>query len=62
MGGTARKSPIGSGQQDVGYSGVAAGRGVHRLSSLFNQWEGCPLIEVSLYLKGLNVDVEASMV
>ncbi|WP_312753254.1 hypothetical protein [Rummeliibacillus suwonensis] len=26
-GSTARKSPIGSGQQDVGYSGVATGRG-----------------------------------
>jgi len=30
---TARKSPIGSGQQDVGHSGVATGRGVLNLSS-----------------------------
>jgi len=30
---TARKSPIGSGQQDVGPSGVATGRGVFNLSS-----------------------------
>ncbi|MEK3888119.1 hypothetical protein [Bacillus sp. FSL K6-3431] len=31
---TARKGPIGSGQQDVGHSGVAAGRGDLSLSSL----------------------------
>jgi hypothetical protein len=30
---TARKSPIGSGQQDVGSSGVATGRGAFNLSS-----------------------------
>ncbi|WP_312755418.1 hypothetical protein [Rummeliibacillus suwonensis] len=33
MGSTARKSPIGSGQQDVGHSGVAIGRGAFNLSS-----------------------------
>ncbi|WP_186731318.1 hypothetical protein [Rummeliibacillus suwonensis] len=34
MGGsTARKSPIGSGQQDVGPSGVATGRGVFHFRS-----------------------------
>ncbi|WP_312755944.1 hypothetical protein, partial [Rummeliibacillus suwonensis] len=32
-GSTAHKSPIGSGQQDVGHSGVATGRGVLHLSS-----------------------------
>ncbi len=32
-GSTARKSPISSGQQDVGHSGVATGRGVFNLSS-----------------------------
>ena len=32
-GSTAYKSPIGSGQQDVGPSGVATGRGVFNLSS-----------------------------
>ena len=30
---TARKSSIGSGQQDVGHSGVATGRGAFNLSS-----------------------------
>ncbi|WP_186731477.1 hypothetical protein [Rummeliibacillus suwonensis] len=30
---TARKSPIGSGQQDVGPSGVVTGRGAFNLSS-----------------------------
>ena len=33
MGRTARKSPIGSDQQDVGPSGVATGRGAFNLSS-----------------------------
>ncbi|WP_312753455.1 hypothetical protein [Rummeliibacillus suwonensis] len=33
-GSTARKSPIGSGQQDVGHSGVATGRDAFRLRSL----------------------------
>ncbi|MBO2534529.1 hypothetical protein, partial [Rummeliibacillus suwonensis] len=32
-GSTARKSPIGSGQQDVDHSGVATGRGAFNLSS-----------------------------
>jgi len=32
-GSTARKSPIGLGQQDVGPSGVATGRGAFNLSS-----------------------------
>ena len=32
-GSTARKSPIGSGQQDVGHSGVATGRGVFHFRS-----------------------------
>ena len=32
-GSTVRKSPIGSGQQDVGHSGVATGRGAFNLSS-----------------------------
>ncbi|WP_312753500.1 hypothetical protein [Rummeliibacillus suwonensis] len=32
-GGSARKSPIGSGGQDVGHSGVTTGRGAFNLSS-----------------------------
>ncbi len=48
---TARKSPIGSGQQDVGHSGVATGRGVLNLSSSISMGdEENPTDGVSLYL------------
>ncbi|WP_244950983.1 hypothetical protein [Rummeliibacillus suwonensis] len=47
---TARKSPIGSGQQDVGPSGVAIGRGAFNLSSFISVGaEENPTDEVSLY-------------
>ncbi|MBO2537742.1 hypothetical protein [Rummeliibacillus suwonensis] len=35
---TARISPIGLGQQDVGHSGVATGRGAFNLSSSKIRW------------------------
>ncbi|MBO2535097.1 hypothetical protein [Rummeliibacillus suwonensis] len=47
---TARKSPIGSGQQDVGHSGVATGRGVfHFRSSSSVGKKKTPTDGVSLY-------------
>ena len=48
---TARKSPIGSGQQDVGPSGVATGRGAFNLSSSISSgWmKKTPTDGVSLY-------------
>ncbi|WP_312755501.1 hypothetical protein [Rummeliibacillus suwonensis] len=51
-GSTAHKSPIGSGQQDVGHSGVAIGHGAFNLSSSVSvkDEENPPLMEASLYL------------
>ncbi|MEK3977553.1 hypothetical protein MKY37_00525 [Psychrobacillus sp. FSL K6-2836] len=48
---TARKSPNGSGQQDVGHSGFVARRGVICLSSVFQSvgMKKTPPIEVSLF-------------
>ncbi|WP_146553906.1 MULTISPECIES: hypothetical protein [Rummeliibacillus] len=58
-GSTTRKSPIGSGQQDVGHSGVATGRGAFNLSSSISMGDGrkLPLMEASLYptLMGSNL-------
>jgi len=42
VGVTARKSPIGSVQQDVGHSVVATGRGEIKLSSFFSGDEENP--------------------
>ena len=59
---TASKSPIGLGQQDVGHSVVATGRGVLNLSSSISvgDEENPHLMEASLYIERIMPMIRAS--